>query len=757
MFPSVQTVYSLIRIGADLWGGTNGCLFRLDLQTEAFQIFTNADGLSSNHITAMVQDNRGNLILGTADATLDIFNLNTFQVTTISDFKLNNKIFQIYALYADSGKIYVGTDIGVSRMAYNENLNRYLIEGNYINLGDTTFSEIPVGAIQIFDGGIWVGTEKGLARGDLDAQYLELPSNWMNYTTAQGLSSNSVSALCVFRDTLYVACDSTGLNRFNGIEFEPLLISNGQDITLLKSFGDTLFVGRPGGIYYLQGNQLIRYGADGAAGLCLEFAADGAMWSGREMSTSKLGGLQKYSGSDWIYLVPEGPRGEIITDILVENDGSLWVTGILGGSGATVSFSNGGLFHFDGQHWINLSLQDEYISSVSPCGFFGYQMRGITKDLFGTYWIASDGRGVAWFSYENDTLNAIAYYPASTGRLYGVAGAPDYCVVRDLLSDPWGNIWICNSEADPTQGEPIAIIPADFLQDSAAFPNWYYTTVSIQPQQAQYYVDRIILDTYGRKWLGANNNITQGIHILDDNGTPLNDSDDTWTQLADAPSEKVNSMVCDRDGVVWVGTPEGVRYFYPSEDIDLLYGYDLYVPVGQNVKTVAVDPQNNKWFGTTSGVSVLGADNFTWKHHYTTLDGAYPSPLPGNAVQAIAFDATEGYAYLGTDNGLVRLTTPYKGMGQSVTSISVWPNPFLLQDGLNARLIFEPMGLSETAEVRIFTASGIFVRRLNVTDINIGWDGRNANGELVGTGVYLLLAYAPDGSTQVGKVAVVHK
>jgi len=207
---------------------------------------------------------------------------------------------------------------------------------------------------------------------------------------------------------------------------------------------------------------------------------------------------------------------------------------------------------------------------------------------------------------------------------------------------------------------------------------------------------------------------------------------------------------------MWVGTPAGVRYFYPVEDLTQLQGIDLILPMVQSVRAIGVDPQNNKWFGTTAGVSVLAADNYTWLINYTNFEGAFPSPLPGDNVQAIAFDVGRGYAYLGTDKGLARLQTPYKGMGTTVTSVSVWPNPFVLSPSGDSRLYFDPSGLDENTGIKIYTIAGLLVQHLNLSQINSGWDGRNSNNELVGSGIYLVLAYSTDGSASVSKVAVIH-
>ncbi len=778
ILPSVHTVRSLVRAGNDLWGATNSGLFKFDLENHTFQVFSTVDGLSSTDIQKMVADERGNLILGMDNAYVDIFNTETHQVERISDFRLNTKIFDISALHLYEGGIYVGTDIGVSHLVYYENLDKYLIEGNYVTLGNFS-TEIKATAIQVYNGGLWVGTEAGLARGDLSAPVLESPTSWTNYTTAQGLSSNEILALAVFRDTLYVAADD-GLNRLVGDSFEPLTIPYTNNITFLKAYQDTLYFGKSTGIYRLVEGQSLKYGPNENKGLCLEFEEDGTMWAGTQTGSVsgygiKRGGLKTWSGEEWVLYAPDGPLVETVTDLLIEDDGSAWVTGrIEYGSG------NGSLCYFDGEHWANLGkYYDNYydLESASPDSFFWYWTRAITMDHSGKVWAASDGRGAGWFEYVEDTLISVGdssamvdtliargYFSQTTGGLFNIEASAHYCVVRDLLTDDWGNVWICNSEADPILGPPIAVVPSEFIADPESNPDWFYMTVrdengNVVPD-AKYQVDRIAQDSFGRKWFGANNNHGKGIYILDDNKSPFDIEDDLWTHIEYLPSDSVTAIVCDRDGIVWVGTPAGVQYFYPEENPEFLYGIDLpYIPVGSAVSTIAVDPQNNKWFGTATGLCVLASDNFTWLEDFkfTTLDGAYPSPLPGDVVQAIAFNPSTGDAYIGTDKGLACLSTPYKQMGQAISSVSIWPNPFLIGGGEDNRLYFDVAGLSEATEVKIFTTAGFLVRHLNLQEINLGWDGRNSRGELVGSGIYFLLAYSSGGESEVGKVAVVHR
>lgn len=88
-----------------------------------------------------------------------------------------------------------------------------------------------------------------------------------------------------------------------------------------------------------------------------------------------------------------------------------------------------------------------------------------------------------------------------------------------------------------------------------------------------------------------------------------------------------------------------------------------------------------------------------------------------------------------------------------LSRVFTYPNPFRLDGGL-ARLTFA--NLTEKATISIATLEGRVIRVLEETDGNGGmfWDGKDANGHLVGSGVYLYLV--TNGREQVmGKLAVV--
>ena len=68
-------------------------------------------------------------------------------------------------------------------------------------------------------------------------------------------------------------------------------------------------------------------------------------------------------------------------------------------------------------------------------------------------------------------------------------------------------------------------------------------------------------------------------------------------------------------------------------------------------------------------------------------------------------------------------------------------------------------GLTEGSSLKIFTVDGALVRAVDTPGGRLGfWDGRDDRGDLVSSGVYVVIAYSADGTeTGTTKVAVIRK
>ncbi len=95
---------------------------------------------------------------------------------------------------------------------------------------------------------------------------------------------------------------------------------------------------------------------------------------------------------------------------------------------------------------------------------------------------------------------------------------------------------------------------------------------------------------------------------------------------------------------------------------------------------------------------------------------------------------------------------------ENFTKLKIYPNP--------ARLPLSPItqqitigGLAANSYVKIFSISGRLVRALQAQGGYYAyWDGKDDGGNLVPSGIYVVLAYTSDGSQSVaGKIAVIRR
>ena len=89
-----------------------------------------------------------------------------------------------------------------------------------------------------------------------------------------------------------------------------------------------------------------------------------------------------------------------------------------------------------------------------------------------------------------------------------------------------------------------------------------------------------------------------------------------------------------------------------------------------------------------------------------------------------------------------------------VVDLKIFPNPVRISGDQAPEVFIE--GLVPATSIRIVTPAGYIVRRLEARGGRIRWDARDENGNLVSSGVYLIIAVGQnDEGTAYGKIAVI--
>lgn len=254
--------------------------------------------------------------------------------------------------------------------------------------------------------------------------------------------------------------------------------------------------------------------------------------------------------------------------------------------------------------------------------------------------------------------------------------------------------------------------------------------------------------------------------FLDDNSTIDNKSDDVvkiYSSLMDQDEKPyewsyINCFVEDKNGKVWMGTSNGVVEFDPKKAVKDNFrinhikvprndgtSYADYLLENVNVLCIAVDGANRKWIGTeNSGLFLVSEDGSEILEHFTT-DNSY---LLDNKIMEVECNTLNNSVYVGTPFGMVEYSSNATPAEASFDDVYAYPNP--VRPDYTGWITIR--GLMDNSLVKIADAVGNVV----YTTTSIGgmatWDGCNASGERVKTGVYYVFASQNENDKKSGAV-----
>ncbi len=338
----------------------------------------------------------------------------------------------------------------------------------------------------------------------------------------------------------------------------------------------------------------------------------------------------------------------------------------------------------------------------------------------GTFW---DGL----IEYKQDQL---IVYDQSNSSLQNSVINPDRNRITDMDFDQDGNLWILNHDAP----RPLSVLTKD--------GQWQNFAISLGTNP-----EHIACDHQGFKWISIGG---KGLYLLDTGEDLMNEQDDqsrTFTANNSAlTSNSINDIAVDRDGTVWVGTTIGPVRFQcgPSAFDNNCMGARLIVVQNgiagellgeENVRTIAVDGGNRKWFGTTNGVFVQSPDAETQVHAFNEAN----SPLFDNTIIDIEIDPIDGETFIATNKGILSYRgEAIEGGRFHQATVYAFPNPVRPEyDGPIAI-----KGLAENANVKITDVAGLLVFETRAIGGQAIWNGKDLAGQRAASGVYLVFSTA---------------
>ncbi|MCF8240473.1 MAG: hypothetical protein K9J16_03735 [Melioribacteraceae bacterium] len=716
-YTSMRNTNNIVMTEEGFWATSDGGIFYFNNADSSYQRFMKSEGLSSHAITSIAVDNSGKIWIADMDGFIDVLNPADNSVTKILEiFKSDFENKTINSINISGDTAFVSTNFGLS-----------LINTKTQKFYETVlkFNNIPTNAAVnsvLVDEYIYVATAGGIAVSKPGVINLSAPTSWISYEIDENVKAETVYEIVKIGSEIFASSDK-GLLKKNDTIWNVVSFA-GLDIQDIFNKEDSLFVLTTNKLYlYLPaGNELI-YSTSSQI-FHKVIITDNTNY----IATNN--GIFVNDGSSSKYLFPNGPVTNFFESISVDNDGVVWV-----GTGREIF--GAGVFSWNGLEWKN------YNKTNTP-EFLTNSFHKVFAAPDNVKYFLNWGRGFT--RLKGDEFNT--FYVNNTD-LAPITGFPGFLVISDVKYDSHNNAWILNYW--PNTREPLSVLTSD--------STWYHYEFGLFTISDLANYEHFVIDQYDTKWF-AETNKSPGLYYFNENQTLDDRTDDDWGLVSDDDGLSSNSITCltvDRLGELWVGTNAGLDFIpNPSKPTSSIQSVNALRQ--QFISAIAVDPLNQKWVGSSEGLIVLSSDGRTVLEQYDKTN----SPLPSNQIKAINIDEKTGTVYIGTDYGMVSLKTSAIKAVDSFDELFVYPNPFYVETGNQKNLTIE--GLIANSEIKILSIGGELIASTETNQVSSPggkiafWNGRNLKGEIVPSGIYLIVAYDEEANNvTAAKVAVLRK
>lgn len=513
----------------NLWLGTHGggvsCY-----NGKYFTHFTEKEGLASNFVWSILQDKKGNFWFGTHGNGVSKYDGKCFTNYTRKEGLQSNFIWSI--LQDKTGNLWFGTyDGGVSCYDGKSFTNFTEKEG----LANNTVRTI----LQDVKGSFWFGTDEGVSCYD--------GKSFVSFTEKEGLPNNRVISILQDKaENIWLGTEGGGVSCYDGKSFTHFTqkegLTNNIVTSILQDETEKLWFSTAEGISCYDGKSFTRFteneGLPNNDFYCILQDNSGALWFG-----SRGGGISLYDGKRFTHFTEKnGLSNDFIMSVFQDHNGNLW----FGTDGS-------GVLRFDGKSFTNFTqkegLSDNYIMSVF-------------QDNSGVFWFGTRTGGVCRYDGR--------FFTSYTEK----DGLADNTVLS-ILQDKVGNLWFgtYNGGVSRYDGKTFT----NFTQKEGLASNAIMT---------------IVQDKTEKIWFG-----TSGGGVSRYDGKSFTN----YTEKDGLANNTVLSILQDKAGNLWFGTiGAGVSRYNGKSFISFTENEGL---VNNAVLSLMEDKQGNIWFGTRMGLS----------------------------------------------------------------------------------------------------------------------------------------------------------
>ena len=685
------------------------------------------EGLTDLGISALAFDKfNEQLVISYTNSNID-FLTKTGDVINVPNIKANTNIAgdkTINEIFVNSSsQVFFATGFGIVSF----DAERYVFRPT-VNMG------IRVNSIATKNDFLFAATEEGLYRIRLNNSV-----NFSDFTLWEYLNDQSRGLVPLsetyvvetFADQIFVgSTEGIFSSRDGGETFELFYEMPDESfrVEVLKNVGEHLVIGLVNDnfqsqVYYINAQGQNVYQTQGCSTTIggVEVDEQGRAWYADEVNEIRYSesineGCKRLSYSS--------PYYHTVSDIDIKDNVIMACDGGVNDNFQYL-FSRQGFYVLDQNTWTNYNeYNDPFIKENDLLSFFRIKAHPQEDKIYiGSYWgglleLDREKKSFRLFTQENSALQ-------------GTLGDDARERISGIAFDENDNMWVT------TFGAPN---PMNVMTPDGTWANFKVAS----PRE----LSDVTIDQFGYKWSPVAG-ISGGVLVYDSGDDPINSFDDRQKFINRSnsvlPTNTVNTIEVDRDGAVWVGTSEGPVMFdcggevFDSDCVGIRKkveedGIVAFLLADQDIRSIAIDGANQKWFGTRNGIFVQSADG----EKKVNLFNRDNSPLFDNFIPAMAYDGATGIMYIGTNKGLMAYqTNTTKGATRHRKGdVFAYPNP--VQPDYRGPIAIK--GLTQDAEVKITDINGQLVFKTNALGGQAIWNGRDIDGGEVNSGVYLVFS-----------------
>ena len=705
----------VVRAGDDIAISSTGVL--LITGQNGDKIIDSDDGLYNPTIVKLTYDYRGILWCLHPSGSISLYNMESEEFTYLTDLSESGE-YQAYDIYSSDDYIYVSTTTTLIRYRFDERYKKYIVDEN-----NTQFREPNIFA---YDNELYIFNDQEIKVIDEDSGNFNI-SFWSDLQPSEDLVVNDIIAfnnkpIFLTDKGLFEKAGSTivkieGIDEINYIggyvDSELYLMVRGNKVdSLYKTDLSSLTEIAP--LMISNSNSFVKYGST-----YIFNHTDNIFYS--------------YNGNSISFPNFDLPTLDNISNMSFTNSGKMIYT------------NNRDVSYFDLENY-SFDFKGVELNTGS--------IRNIYVDNNNSIHVGTWGSGFFNLEMKDDEIEILNRFNYHTGDLGTYAVSPS---IIGSGSDLYFVNWAYNSY---DQAKLITKIDTG-SQDSTRIDFNIGSMV---------YGHELFISSNNWLWVGTNNQFSQPL-----SGVTIAVKDLSSEEIVNVELElAITSITEDKDNNIWIGTTEGAYFI----DLDQLSSVSsLTSNFFQQVKTelsdswvndIQVNNLGEKWFATNNGVSVLSADNSSWRYYFP-YDNSIPDGLVGDIIEGPMLDSSVGEILFDEEKNLAIFLYSkgfsflnYSGVTKDsdIDQFTTNPSPFLNDGSSIMQFVLSDLKTYDSAI--IYNLRGKVVRggtgskRL---DLFNGWNGRDNSGEIAASGIYQVLIYDSEDPVKnvTGKIAVVRK